>query len=113
MHQSTTSKSRHGWFQDSSEHDSPQAESYFYQGRGPASLKNPPVGPSSSSVASSITILAPSCTVRVPLNPFRSVAMKPGMAVLILICGLVSVRLNAFAYCIVRIGTAALYDALA
>jgi hypothetical protein len=45
-----------------------------YQGTAPSSLKKPPLGPSSGSVASSTTTRAPSSTVRVPWWPFRSVA---------------------------------------
>ena len=46
-----------------------------YQGTVPLSSKNPPVGPSSGSVASWIAIAAPCCGVRTPRNPFRSVAV--------------------------------------
>ena len=44
------------------------------RGPGPASSKNPPVGPPSGRVASRMAIAAPCSGVRVPRKPLRSVA---------------------------------------
>jgi predicted DNA-binding transcriptional regulator YafY len=49
-------------------------EPVTYQGTTPSSSKNPPVGPSSGSVARRIAMAAPCSGVRVPRNPLRSVA---------------------------------------
>ncbi len=56
-----------------------------HQGNGPFSLKYPPLGPLSGSVARSTTIFAPCFTVRIPAWPLRSVAIWPGVAALIFI----------------------------
>jgi hypothetical protein len=45
-----------------------------HQGTAPASSKNPPVGPSSGSLASRIAMAAPCSGVRTPRKPLRSVA---------------------------------------
>src|SRR6185312_8384238 len=66
----------------------------IHQGTGPASSKNPPVGPSSGSVASWIAIAAPWLGVRKPWKPLRSVAVKPGQTELIRIL----VPLSSLAY---------------
>jgi hydroxyquinol 1,2-dioxygenase len=56
-----------------------------YHATWPASLKNPPLGPSGGKVASWIIICEPCSTVRFPEWLLRSVAMYPGVAALILI----------------------------
>src|SRR5438445_687794 len=48
-----------------------------HQPRGRPSRKNPPVGPSSGSIAAHTTLAAPSATGRPPLPPM-SVATQPG-----------------------------------
>src|SRR5271170_811284 len=56
---------------------------FGHQGTTPASSKKPPLGPSWGRVARRMAIAAPSSGVRIPRNPLRSVAQKPGHAALI------------------------------
>src|SRR5690606_29372895 len=75
-----------------------------YQGTGPSSPKNPPVGPSSPSVASRMAMAAPCSGVLSPLKSLRAVATRPGLAALTLI----PVSRRALAYMIVIMFRAAL-----
>src|SRR5690606_11830388 len=57
---------------------------FDYQGSGPDSLKNPPLGPSSAMSANCTAARAPCSTVRVPRNLLSSVAVNPGHTALTL-----------------------------
>src|SRR5580704_13172580 len=65
--------------------DSLPAQWRIYQGTMPPVSKKPPVGASSGARDWRTVSAAPSSTVWVPLLPFNSVAVYPGLTVLTLI----------------------------